>query len=75
MKFVSRTEHKIPQYADDLSYFSVSSFSSLNSHEIEFSADLDKLTSLNYDHQIPKVFSLIEQLKRGILTPKVALLL
>ena len=36
---------------------------------IEFSVDLDKITSLNYDHQIPKVFSLIEQWKRRILTP------
>ena len=36
---------------------------------IKFSVDLDKITSLNYDHQIPKVFSLIEQWKRRKLTP------
>ena len=42
---------------------------SFNLLGIEFSVDLDKITSLNYDHQIPKVFSLIEQWKRRILTP------
>ena len=36
---------------------------------IKFSVVLDKITSLNYGHQIPKVFSLIEQWKRRILTP------
>ena len=36
-----------------------------------FSVDLDKITSLNYGHQIPKVFSLIVQWKRRILSPTV----
>lgn len=42
---------------------------SFNLLGIEFSVDLDKMTSLNYNKQLPKVFSLIQQWKRRILTP------
>lgn len=44
-------------------------FTSFNLLGIEFSVDLDKMTSINYNKQLPKVFSLIQQCWRRILTP------